>query len=247
MKAVIVAGGEGTRMRGVLGAAPKALIEIESKPLLEHQASWLRRWGFSEIHLCLGFGARAIEERFGNGGRLGVRFLYHVERSPLGTAGAVGRLSRDMGGTEDLLVAYGDVFSDMDLRALVRFHEGRSGGLASLVVFHSDHPQDSDLALLQEERIVSIYRKGSSGGSSPAGEEAALAAVWIVRPRIFEFAPERPLLDFGRDLFPEALRRGEILWGYRSRELLADLGTPERLEEFKRRRFGIFGKKSYDP
>jgi NDP-sugar pyrophosphorylase family protein len=207
---------------------PKPMLPVNGKPLLERQLLWLKREGISEVFLCLGYKAEAVSAYFGDGARWGMALSYSVEVAPRGTAGAVRDLAPRLKG--DLLVVYGDLYVDLDCGKLLTFH-GRREGAATLVLRETDHPRDSDLARLDGDRITAI-------GRAKPGEEPStlgLAAVWVVRPSLLDHISEDSPSDFGRDIFPKALARGETLRGYVTRELVADLGTPERCAAFERR------------
>lgn len=213
MEAAVVAGGLGTRMAGVAAGVPKSLLPVRGKPLLEHQLRWLRACGFSQITLCLGHKAELVKERFG--GEKGLRFA--VETKPRGTAGCI----KDLAPKGDVLVVYGDLYPEIDMKPLFDFHGKHPQAAATLVLLETDHPEDSDLAELDGDRIKRIYRGGPG--------RTALAAVWIVRASLLALIPSDSPTDFGRDIFPEALKRGIPIMGCRMKGVLADVGTPERL------------------
>jgi NDP-sugar pyrophosphorylase family protein len=217
IQAVIVAGGQGSRMRKV-SEAPKILLPLAGKPILEHQIDWLKAAGFSDILLCLGHGADAVRAHCGDGAKFGVNLQYQVEGTPRGTAGAV----KDLGDriTGDLLVVYGDLFIDMDAGKLLDFHE-KGGAAATLVVRLTDHPEDSDLVEMQEDGRITKIGRGFSG-------DVGCAAVWVIKPSLLEYAPLAQASDFARDVFPAALAAGEKLLGYLTTETVADVGTPAR-------------------
>lgn len=221
--AVIVAGGRGERMGPATRSLPKPMLPFGGKPILEHLVARLAAAGWREIHLSLGYRPEAVEAHFGDGARWGVKLHYHVEKTPRGTAGAVADLRPALG--DDMLVVYGDLYTDMDFRRFAAFHEARPSSAASLVLINTDHPFDSDLARLQGERLTGFYRAQPGEPYEPA----ALAAVWAVRGPLLDLVGADRPSDFGRDIFPEALRRGLELSAYRTAETLADLGTPERL------------------
>lgn len=225
MVAAILAGGRGERMRPATDACPKPMLPIGGKPLLEHQLDWLRRSGVSEVFLCLGYKAEVVRAHFGDGSRWGMKLRYSVESSPRGTAGAV----RDLGdwGGEDLLVVYGDLFVSMDCAGLMEFHRTRPGA-STLVVWNTDHPHDSDLARVENDRITGFYRDDKA---APPGQ-LALAAIWVVRRSLLDLVPADRPSDFGRDVFPRALERGMVLNAYRTDETVEDVGTFERRERF---------------
>lgn len=216
--AAIVAGGQGLRMRPV-SDLPKPMLPVRGKPLLEHQLEWLKASGISRVRMCLGYKAEAVRGYFGDGSRWGVSLTYHVEKEPRGTAGSL----RDAGLTATTLVVYGDLFVSMDARRLLAFHAEHKPE-ATLVLRHTDHPHDSDLARLDGWRVTSVSR----GGEGDLG----LAAVWVVEPKLLELAPADKPSDFGRDVFPAALKAGRPLAGYVTAEQVVDLGTPERLARF---------------
>jgi NDP-sugar pyrophosphorylase family protein len=221
--AVIVAGGRGERMGDATRALPKPMLPFGGKPILERLIEGLAAAGWREIHLSLGYRAEAVTGYFGDGARWGVRLRHHVEREPRGTAGAVADLRDEIG--EDALVVYGDLHVDMDLKSFVDWHAARPAAAATLALIETDHPFDSDLARLDGERLTGFYRAAPGRPHEPI----ALAALWAVRGSLLDLVPAGRPCDFGRDLFPEAVRRGLDVRGYRTRETLADLGTPERL------------------
>jgi len=120
MKAVIMAGGEGTRLRPLTYNQPKPMIPMANRALMEHVVALLRRHGFNEIVVTVGFQANAIQTYFGNGDEFGVEIVYANEESPLRTAGSVRNAMKQLG--EPFLVISGDVLTDIDLAALVNFH-----------------------------------------------------------------------------------------------------------------------------
>ncbi len=222
---VIVAGGRGLRLGAFTEHMPKPMLLVEGKPLLEHQLAWLKAQGFGHALMALGYKAEAVQAHFGDGARFGIRLSYHVEKEPRGTAGCVKDLAPALRG--DALIVYGDLFPEFELAPFIAFHEKDPKAAATLVVWDSDHPYDSDLARLEGDRLTGFYR---AKPGEPVGP--ALAALWIVRKPLLELAPADRPSDFGRDVFPEAVRRGLTLRAYKSQERLADLGTPERVEAF---------------
>jgi len=227
MQAVILAGGSGSRLKTRLGDLPKPMVSLCGKPLLEHQIELLRSHGFTRILLLLGYNPDAISGYFGDGRNFGVEIEYAVEQAPLGSAGAVlavyGRLE------EHFLVLYGDTALNVDLRRFWDAHLAH-GADASLFVHPNDHPQDSDLVETdQSGRILDFYPY-----PHPAGHfypNLVNAALYVVNARALEpWLTLRPPLDFGKDLFRLMLLQGQHLFGYRSREYIKDIGTPERLD-----------------
>ena len=226
MKVAIVAGGFGRRMGQLTSAIPKPMLEVFGKPILEHLIVWLEKSGFKEISLCLGYRSETVSRYFQNGEKWGVNINYHIEEIPRGTAGCV----RDLMGnsSDDVLVIYGDLFVKMDIGRFLKFHEDHPNAAASLVLFSTDHPQDSDLVHLSANNITGFYRDPSA----KPPHHLAGAAVWIVRKPLVDLIPMDSPSDFGRDIFPAAIKKGLKLCGYMTQESLVDLGTPERLSHF---------------
>src|SRR5919112_2010450 len=123
MKAVIMAGGEGTRLRPLTSNAPKPMMTLINKPMMEHIVGLLKRHGFDDIVVTVAFMANAIRTYFGDGSEFGVRLVYATEENPLGTAGSVRNAMAEL--DEPFLVISGDVLTDIDLSEVVRFHKAK--------------------------------------------------------------------------------------------------------------------------
>src|ERR671912_2112394 len=123
MKAVIMAGGEGTRLRPLTSNAPKPMMPIVNRPMMEHIIQLLKQHGFDDIVVTVAFMANHIRNYFGDGSELGVRMVYATEETPLGTAGSVRNAKDEL--DEPFLVISGDVLTDIDLSAIISFHEER--------------------------------------------------------------------------------------------------------------------------
>jgi NDP-sugar pyrophosphorylase family protein len=229
---VIVAGGRGERMRPWTDLMPKPMIPVMGKPLVEHQLDWLKRSGVRQAVLCLGYKAEAVRTHFGDGGRWGMELDYHVESEPRGTAGCVRDAWPKVKG--DALIVYGDIFLDISLRDLLACHR-RAAAAATLVLAETDHPYDSDLVRVQGDLVTGFYRAKAGEPCEPL----AAAAVWIVTGRLMDLVPADKPSDFGRDIFPTALARGLRLGAFVTADLIADLGTPERLAALIERRKGL--------
>ncbi len=228
--AVILAGGHGECLRLENDYVPKLLLPLGEKPLLEHQLAWLSRHGFQEVALCLGYKADAVRSYFGDGSRFGVRLRYLVEEAPLGTAGAIKALG-PASLPEDILVLDGDVYPDTDAARMLQFHRDRRAA-ATLAVHDcgpgEEHRECRRVVFGPLRAIVDFpdYHDPPQGvGVSP---------LWIISRFLLHLAGEAAPSDFLRDVFPVALRRGELLVGCPETGLLADLGSLERYVEFKK-------------
>jgi NDP-sugar pyrophosphorylase family protein len=221
----ILAGGKGTRMSGY-SDIPKVLLPINDQPILVHQLLWLKSAGFNEVFLCLGHQADLVEKQLGDGSEFGIKIHYRVENEARGTAGAVADLTDEI--EDSLLVVYGDLFVNLDCTKLLAFHS-RHDGLATLVVRHTDHPEDSDIAELDPSgRVLGVGRLADGEVTGDIG----CAAVWVIRRALLEDVPRSGIVDFSRDIFPAVANRGGKMMAYKTAEKIMDVGTPQRYEKF---------------
>lgn len=228
---VIIAGGLGTRLKARLGDLPKPMIPIAGKPLLAHQVELAKRHGFTEILLCVYYRPEVIQEQLGDGSNWGIRIRYLIEREPLGTAGAV--LSGYDQLAEEFVVMYGDTLVNLDLTRLAAVHQSSKAD-ATLVLHPNNHPFDSDLVECDPQGWVTAFHNRPH----PPGEwfqNLVNAGLYVMRRSALEpfTAPAGGLkpMDFGKDLFPAMLRRGQRLLGYNTPEYIKDIGTPERYDK----------------
>lgn len=222
IKAIILAGGEGTRLKAVSGALPKPMVSLLGRPILEHIILLLKKSGFEEICIAVRYAPEQIIEYFGNGGAFGVNIIYRREREPMGTAGAV-KGCNDFYREDDFLVISGDAVCDMELDGLFARHR-KSGAAASIALHKENVPTRFGLALTDnEERIRSFIEKPSW---SKVVTDSVNTGIYVLSPRAMEYVPEDTPFDFGKDLFPLLLERGEKLMGFDMSGYWCDIGTP---------------------
>lgn len=226
MKAVILAGGKGTRLGNLTASIPKPMVRLAGKPIVQYQVELCARFNIEEIIFIVNHLGSAIEEYFGDGSDFGIPISYYHEEKPLGTVGGLVEVKDQL--SEDFLVLYGDVMMEMDLDRLVRFHREKKSE-ATLVVHPNDHPFDSDLIEMNEEqRIVNVLPKPHPEGLRY--HNMVNAAVYLFSPLIFKHLKRGKKADFGRDVFPMIYNEVRM-YGYNTPEYLKDMGTPDRLEQ----------------
>lgn len=222
MLTVVVAGGLGTRL--FLQDTPKAMVSIGGKPLLQRTIDCFVRQGLRDFLFKVGYRADAIIRHFGDGSRFGCRIAYVREENRLGTAGGLRFIERE---TDSVIVVYGDLLVDADLRGLISRHR-QTGARATLLVHDSTHPEDSDVVEADSDGRVTrlIHKPGSDayGRSTNTG-------VFVLRPECFSHVPAAEPFDFALDLFPQMLRRGEHLAACATTEYVKDIGRRPRLAE----------------
>jgi D,D-heptose 1,7-bisphosphate phosphatase len=233
MQVVILAGGKGTRLRERTADLPKPMVEVGGKPLVEHQILLARKHGFTEFLLLTGFASDHIERYFGDGSRWSVRIRYRRDSQPLGTAGAVLKAFNELEDT--FFVLYGDTMLNADLGRMAQAHGDDAS--ATLLVHPNDHPHDSDLVELDaQNRIVAFHSYPHPDGRYFAN--LVNAALYVISKESLrdwhsQVNSASEPIDFAKHLFPEMVRRGAVLHGYRSREYIRDAGTPRRLDRVR--------------
>lgn len=229
LKAIIIAGGKGTRMGSLTEEIPKPLLAPAGKTVLEYQLDLLKGQGFKEVIISIGHLGNKIQKKIGNGESYGLNVQYLEEPIPLGTAGCLATLTNSI--HETVLVLYGDVILHMDFHRLLDFHKKKKA-TATLVVHPNDHPFDSDLLECdQTGRITHFFSK-------PHPQDQFLrnlvnAAVYVFEPSVFRYIEPDKKQDFGKDIFPSLITR-EPIFAYNTTEYIKDMGTPERLDAVAR-------------
>ena len=198
MKAIIMAGGEGRRLKAVTGSLPKPMVPLLGKPLMERTIELLRANGVTEICAALGYRPAPIIEHFGDGSDFGVHLCYRIEDSPLGTAGGV-KNCMDFVGDEAFLVLSGDAACDFELKKLISEHE-RSRPAVTLALYEPPW----------ERVVTNLVNTG----------------IYVVEPRAMELVPRNESFDFASGLFPALLERGEEIRGLALDGYWCDIGTP---------------------
>lgn len=230
MKAMILAAGEGTRLRPLTDHIPKPMVLVAGKPILEHNLELLTRHGISDVVINLHHQPQTIVDHFGDGSRWGVHITYSFESELLGTAGAVKKVREQF--DSSFLTLYGDNLTTCDLGRLVIFHQAK-GGIATIALHYRDDPTASGIATLDDrDRITRFVEKPKS---HQVFSHWVSAGILVLEPEVLDAIPDTMPSDLGRDLFPSLLARGETICGYRMSqgEDLWWIDTPEDLERVK--------------
>jgi mannose-1-phosphate guanylyltransferase/phosphomannomutase len=224
MKAIIIAGGLGTRLRPLTYNIPKPIVPLANKPFVFHQIELLKKFGITEIILNLHYLSDNIRNIFDDGKRLGVKVYYSIEEHPLGTAGAVKNAEKYFdGGT--MLVFNGDILTDMNLERALKFHEEKKAKVTIALTTVED-PTLYGLVVTDKSGRVTEFRE------KPSWEHVTVntinAGVYIVDPGIFKLVPKGKEFSFERQLYPMLLERGEKIYGYVTDAYWMDIGSPEK-------------------
>ena len=230
MKAILLAGGKGTRLRPLTIHTPKPIVPIFNRPFLNYQIDLLKQVPeIDEVILSLNYQPRRIEEMFGDGSDLGIKIRYVVEPVPLGTAGAVKYAGDQL--TESVVVFNGDVLTQIDLAAVLRLHRERNAR-ATIVLTPVDNP--TAYGLVETDAAGNVLRFLEK----PAPEEITTnninAGIYILEPDTFDRIPSDVSWSIERSYFPSLVERGETFVGYIYNGYWIDIGTPEKYMQVHR-------------
>lgn len=225
MKALILAAGEGTRLRPLTLTRPKPMLPVGGEPLLSYIVRWLHWHHIDQIAINLNYLPRIVTDYIGDGSRFGAEVTYSHEDPILGSAGAAKKLESYW--DSDFLVVYGDMLLDVDISPLLELHAGNAADL-SIALFHAQDPSAVGVVALDEgervRRFVEKPREGEIEG------DLAAAGIYVVNPAVLRFVPAGAFYDFGRDLVPQLLREGARVYGRVLGGYMLDIGTPEAYE-----------------
>ncbi len=222
MQALILAGGEGTRLRPLTSTIPKPVVPLGDRPFVTYMIEWLRGHGVEEVILACGFMADGVRAVIGDGAGLGVGVRYVEEPAPLGTGGAL-KYAEDLL-VERFMMLNGDVLTDIDLTAQLAQHE-RSGARATLALVAVEDPSTYGLVRCASDHAVERFvEKPDAGGTDT---NLINAGAYVLELDVLaDMAPAGTNISIERDVFPQLVGHG--LFGYRASGYWLDIGTPER-------------------
>src|SRR5262245_23613706 len=219
MKAVILAGGEGTRLRPLTSNQPKPMMPLVSKPMMEHIVALLAQHGFDDIVVTVAFLANQIRDYFGDGSDFGVTMRYATEDSPLGTAGSVRNASAELDDT--FLVISGDVLTDIDLTTFVKAHRD-AGATASIALKHVENPLEFGIVITDADGTIERFLEKPTWGQ--VFSDTINTGIYVLEPDVFDFIPEGEVVDFSGDVFPALLEQKHTLHGHVADGYWEDVG-----------------------
>jgi mannose-1-phosphate guanylyltransferase / phosphomannomutase len=229
LKAVVMAGGEGTRLRPLTSNQPKPMVPIVGKPCMEHIVELLRGHGFDDIVVTLAFMPQSIRGYFGAGETHGVSIRYSVEESPAGTAGSV-KLAEDAL-DEPFLVISGDALCDIDLGRLVRFHQEREA-LATIGLKSVDNPLEFGIVVTDADGRIERFLEKPSWGQ--VFTDTINTGIYVLDPEVLRHVPTDRPYDFSKELFPLLLEMGKPLYGFVCDGYWQDIGN---LDQYRQANF----------
>ena len=219
MKAVVMAGGEGSRLRPLTIGRPKPMVPMVSKPVMAHILDLLKRQGITEVVVTLHFMPEVIQSYFGDGRSLGMTIHYAIEETPLGTAGSVKNAQEFL--DEPFLIISGDAVTDIDLQQVVAFHREK-GAEATLTLYRVPNPLEYGVIITDAEgRITQFLEKPSWG---EVISDTVNTGIYVIDPSVLDLIEEGVKTDWSQDVFPQLLETGRPLYGYVASGSWTDVG-----------------------
>jgi mannose-1-phosphate guanylyltransferase/phosphomannomutase len=222
MKAVILAGGEGTRLRPLTSNLPKPMMPIANQPMMEHIVRLLAGHGFDDIVVTVAFLANHIRNYFGDGSEFGVRMRYATEEAPLGTAGSVRNAMDELDDT--FLVISGDVVTDVDLSAVVATHREKQA-FGSIALKRVENPVEFGIVITHDDGTIERFLEKPTWGQ--VFSDTINTGIYVLEPSVFDYIPAGEVVDFSGDVFPAVLEKGGRLVGCVVDGYWEDVGTLE--------------------
>jgi mannose-1-phosphate guanylyltransferase/phosphomannomutase len=227
MRAVLMAGGSGTRLRPLTCDLPKPMVPVLNRPIAEHIINLLKRHNITEVIATLYYLPDVMRDYFQDGSDFGVQMTYAVEEDqPLGTAGCVKNIAELLDDT--FIVISGDSITDFDLQAAIEFHKSRNSK-ATIVLYRVPNPVEFGVVITDEQmRIRRFLEKPST---SEIFSDTVNTGTYILEPSVLDYLPENTESDFSKDLFPLLLEKGEPMYGFVADGYWCDVGHLDAYRE----------------
>ncbi|MFZ7102793.1 MAG: sugar phosphate nucleotidyltransferase [Peptococcaceae bacterium] len=220
MKAIIMAGGKGTRLKPLTCAKPKPMVYLANNPVMTHTIELLKKHDITEIGVTIQYMASQITDYYGEGKEYGVNLSYFIEEIPLGTAGSVKNAQKFLDDT--FLVISGDGLTDINISQAIEFHKAKNS-LVTLILTSVDNPLEYGIVVTKENgEIVRFLEKPSWG---EVFSDQINTGIYIIEPEILNYIPDKIFYDFSKDLFPSLMKRGIILNGFSGTGYWCDIGN----------------------
>ncbi|NLY42453.1 MAG: NTP transferase domain-containing protein [Clostridiaceae bacterium] len=219
MKALIMAGGEGTRLRPLTCNRPKPMVPVMNKPVMEHIINLLKKNNITDIGVTLQYMPQIIQDYFEDGSGFGVNIHYFIEDTPLGTAGSVKNAEDFLDDT--FMVIRGDALTDIDLKKVIDYHDEKKA-MATLVLTRVDKPLEYGVVVTDADgRITRFLEKPSW---SEVFSDTVNTGIYILQPEVLDYFEKGEMFDFSKDLFPLLLKKDKPLFGYVTSDYWCDIG-----------------------
>ncbi|WP_195572039.1 sugar phosphate nucleotidyltransferase [Paenibacillus sp. 1001270B_150601_E10] len=231
MKAVIMAGGKGTRLRPLTLNTPKPMVPLLNRPCMEYIIELLKRYDIHQIAVTVQYLPEVIRNHFGDGSQYGVELYYAEEETPLGTAGSIKNAASFL--DETFIVISGDALTDFNLRAAIAYHKEKEA-LATMVLTQVESPLEYGVVMTAEDGKVTRFLEKPSW--SEVFSDTVNTGIYVLEPEILDWIPDDAPYDFSLNLFPELLKKNEPLYGYVADGYWSDIGN---LQQYRKTQFDM--------
>jgi mannose-1-phosphate guanylyltransferase/phosphomannomutase len=222
MKAVVMAGGEGSRLRPLTINRPKPMVPIANRPVMGHIIELLKRHNINEMVATLQYRAGDVQNYFGDGSNVGITMHYSVEPHPLGTAGSVKFAERYFSRDEPFLVISGDALTDVNLSEIVAFHK-RVGAAVTITLYRVPNPLEYGVIIVDGAGRIERFLEKPSWGEVIS--DTVNTGIYVISPEVFDDIEPGVSFDFSKDLFPLLMKRGAPLYGFIANGYWCDVGN----------------------
>ncbi|MDP4180165.1 MAG: mannose-1-phosphate guanyltransferase [Bacillota bacterium] len=219
MKAIIMAGGEGSRLRPLTCDLPKPMVNVANKPIMEHIINLLKSYGITEIGITLMYLPQRIRDYFGNGSSWGVNLHYFTEDTPLGTAGSVKNAGDFL--NETFIVISGDSLTNINLQKAIDYHYSKKSR-ATLILTKVEVPLEYGVVIANKEGQIEGFLEKPSWGE--VFSDTVNTGTYILEPQVLDYFDTGKKFDFSQDLFPLMLKKKDPIFGYVTSDYWCDIG-----------------------
>lgn len=233
MKAVILSGGLGVRLRPLTNKIPKTMVNIDDKTLLWHHIYNLKKHGIKDVWIALQYLPQIVQDYFGDGSNYGIKIKYSIEKHPLGTAGALNNpdseIKKDIQ-KESFIVIYGDNLTNYNLSKLISLHK-KSTPILTVGLYESQEPWT--MGVIEADKDGKIIRFVEKPPKEEIVTNTVSAGIIVCEPEIFNYIPAG-FSDFGFDIFPKLISLNKELYAFSTHSYVQDIGTPDRLTKARK-------------
>lgn len=236
MKAVILAGGLGTRLRKRIDDKPKSMASVSGRPFLEYQIEQLKRYDIRELVLCVGYLGEQIKDFLKNGAEFNVKVEYATEKELLGTGGAL-KNAQEYLEDSTFLALNGDSYLDIDLRDFIRYHKQKEAQ-GTIALTRVDVSEEYGLVKIDKENRIRGFFEKVKGDKF---EMIINAGIYLFEPELLNYIPEQKKISLEKEFFPHLLRENIALFGYLNSGYFIDIGTSQKYNQAQRELKRIIG------
>jgi mannose-1-phosphate guanylyltransferase / phosphomannomutase len=228
MKAVILCGGFGTRLRPLTLKIPKPMIEIAGKPMVEHLILLCKIHKITDIYIAAHYLVEQIQDYFGDGSKWGINIHFSIEKEPMDSAGAIKLIEKEL--NETFVVLNGDVMTNLNIEKMAKFHK-ENKAILSFIVHKSTHPYDSQMIDVDDNwQVKGILPPPKKGDRF---KNLSKSGTVVMDPKIFSYIPAGQKYSIEKALIQDLIAQKAGIYAYYSEEYSHDAGTPERLERVR--------------